>query len=260
MSEIWQAQRASFERTARSYDAGRPEWPAGTAAWLVGAEPGGPLAGRAPLDVLDLGAGTGKLTRTLVDAGHRVTALDPSAGMLAVLSAALPDVRVFQASAEALPLPDASLDAVAAAQAWHWVEPEAAAAECARVLRPGGVLGVGWHVRDDTEPWVGELDQLVGRPDSANGPIGSAVILSQQAPLRLPPPFGPLQREVFDYQRRLTPEGLVDLVASMSYVAVRDDRDQVLVEVLQLGRRVADQDGELTLPYRTFCYRAVRQA
>lgn len=256
MSDRWQAQRASFGSTAQAYDSTRPEWPSATAAWLAGADAGGPYPGRTDLEVLDLGAGTGKLTRPLREAGHSVTALDPSEGMLRVLTGALPGVRVLPAPAEHIPVPARSFDAVTAAQSWHWMDAARAAAECARVLRPGGVLGVGWHVRDDDEDWVRELDRIVGRPDAENGPIGSAVTLSEGDPLRLTDPFGPLQRAVFDYRRELTPEGLAGLASSMSYVAVRPDRDDVLERVHQLGRRVAGRSGTLTIPYRTYCYRA----
>jgi len=156
----WERQRLSFGDFAATYDAARPEWPAATARWLTGTEDGGPLAGRGRLRVADVGAGTGKLTRTLVAAGHEVVAVDPSEGMLQALRAAVPGTPTFVGTGEQLPLPDASVDVVTVAQAWHWFDADAARLEAARVLRPGGVLGIAWHVRDETVPWVRELSEL----------------------------------------------------------------------------------------------------
>lgn len=242
---LFERRRTSFEAVAQAYAAFRPDYPGDAVAWLVDVEP---AAGRR---VLDLGAGTGKLTARLRDLGHEVVAVDPSAGMLAELRAAVPGVETREGSAEALPLPDASFDAVTVAQAWHWFDAGRAAAECARVLRPGGTLGIAWHVRDERVPWVEELSLLVGRPgDFASSDWG--------APLELPAPFGPVQRRLFGYEQRLTPQGLRALAGSWSYVALRDDRDAVLDAVEELGRRVAGPDGTLVLPHRTRCFRAVR--
>jgi SAM-dependent methyltransferase len=252
----WEAQRTSFGDVATSYHAYRPDWPAATAAWLTGTEAGGPLAGTGPLDVLDLGAGTGKLTGTLVGAGHRVTAVDPSAGMLAVLAGALPQVRTVVAPAERLPFSDHAFDAVTVAQAWHWVNPVVAAAECARVLRPGGTLGIGWHLRATTvEPWVEELQELVGEPD-----YQSRESVRQRAALELPEPFRTMQRTTFDYDLELTPQALAGVASTWSYVAIRADRDRVLAQIEQLGRRVAGDTGTLVLPHVTYCYRAQRHS
>lgn len=248
-----EAQRTSFGAVATTYDRYRPGWPAPTAAWLTGTEPGGAGGGRA-LDVLDLGAGTGKLTRTLVEAGHRVTAVDPSEAMLAVLARSLPGVGAVQAPAEDLPLPDASFDVVTAAQAWHWVDHERAAAECARVLRPGGLLALAWHLRrPDDGGWTADLHRLTGEPSYAGDES-----VRRRTTLVLPPPFGPIERTTFDYRLELTPDALVAVVSTWSYVAVREDRDEVLAAVGALGRRVAGDAGTLVLPHMTYCHRARR--
>jgi ubiquinone/menaquinone biosynthesis C-methylase UbiE len=250
----WEVQRTSFGDVATSYHAYRPGWPAATAAWLTGTEPGGPFADKGPLDVLDLGAGTGKLARTVAAAGHRVTAVDPSDGMLPVLTGQLPQVRALVGSAEQLPLPDGVFDVVTVAQAWHWLDHEAAAAECARVLRPGGLLAIGWHLRSPKgDPWVDELQALTGEPEYQNR---EAVV--RRSSLELPAPFGAVQRTTFDYQLQLTPQTLAGVAGTWSYVAARDDRDRVLAEVEELGRRVADDTGHLALPHVTYCYRARR--
>src|SRR5690242_15545573 len=114
----WDQQRVSFGGNAANYDSRRPDWPAETARWLTGTEPG---SGRedTKLDVVDLGAGTGKLTETLAGLGHTVTAVDPDPGMLAVLAQKLPQARAIESGAEQIPLPDGSADVVTVAQAWH---------------------------------------------------------------------------------------------------------------------------------------------
>jgi ubiquinone/menaquinone biosynthesis C-methylase UbiE len=247
----WERQRLSFGDCAATYDAARPEWPAATARWLTGTEDGGPLTGRGRLRVADVGAGTGKLTRTLVAAGHEVVAVDPSEGMLAALRAAVPGTPTFVGTGEQLPLPDASVDVVTVAQAWHWFDADAATFETARVLRPGGVLGIAWHVRDETVPWVRELTELT-----------HPVLESDRVPAALPGPpgFTPLERETFRYEQRLTVEELVTLASSWSYVATRPDCERVLGEVRALGERAAAGRGVLVVPHHTRCYRARRVA
>jgi SAM-dependent methyltransferase len=257
----WDEQRVSFGAIAETYDSHRPDWPAPTAAWLTGTERGGPLAARAAaggLDVLDLGAGTGKLTRTLVEAGHRVTAVDVSDGMLAVLERALPQATVLVGSGEQIPVADHSIDVITVAQAWHWMSQPETALECARVLRPGGLLAVAWHRRLIDEERMAELDRLTEAP----GRSSSRSVRSEAAVtgLGLPGEFGDPQGATFDYEQCVTPANLAALASSWSYVAVHPDRDQILADVEALGRRTADPDGTITLPHITQCYRAVRTA
>jgi len=256
----WDEQRLSFGAIAETYDSYRPDWPAATAAWLTGTEDGGPLVSRSQtegLDVLDLGAGTGKLTRPLVEAGHRVTAVDPSEGMLGVLQASFPQVRALVGTGEQLPADAAILDVITVAQAWHWLRQPEAALECARVLRPGGMLAIGWHRRttEDAE-WMGELDVLTEAPyDQA-----LANVRAHRSPVELTEQFSEVEAATFGYQQRVTPEGLAALASSWSYVNTRPDREQVLQQVEALGRRVAGPDGLLTLPHLTYCFRATRLA
>src|SRR5690606_31635189 len=121
-------QARSFGAAAEEYERGRPSYPAEAIAWLV------PEDARV---VVDVGAGTGKMTRALGAPGREVIAVEPSAGMREQFARVLPEVELLMGAAEAIPLPDATADVLVYAQAWHWVDPERAIPEAARVLRPG---------------------------------------------------------------------------------------------------------------------------
>ena len=159
----------SFGGVAEAYERGRPTYPAEAARWLLGDQ---------PLTVLELGAGTGKLTRVLVGLGHDVHATDPDAEMLAVLEARLPGVRTAVASAEEIPLADWSVDAVVAAQAFHWFDLDRALPEIARVLRPEGMLCLLWNQRNEKIPWVRRLGALIGTQEQLRDPA-EALIFSE---------------------------------------------------------------------------------
>lgn len=142
----------SFGAEAGNYEAGRPEYPFEAVAWMLESAPAGARR------IADVGAGTGKLTRTLLAAPDaEIVAIDPDPAMLAVLREGAPGVPTFVGTAERLPLPDESVDAVVLGQAWHWVDPVAGSTEIGRVLRPGGVLGLIWNVRDERVEWVRRL-------------------------------------------------------------------------------------------------------
>ena len=140
----------SFQHGADGYDRHRPGYPEESVRWLRG-------AATAPLDVLDLGAGTGKLSAALLAHGDRVTAVDPSADMLRVAAVRMPELTAIVGSGEHIPLPDASVDLVTVAQAWHWMDEQIVTREVVRVLRPGGRLGLIWNSRDESIPWVAAL-------------------------------------------------------------------------------------------------------
>jgi SAM-dependent methyltransferase len=233
----------SFASVADAYERGRPEYPLDAVRWLTG---------DAPTDVVDLGAGTGKLTRGLVVLGHRVTAVEPLPEMLEHLSRVAPDAHALTGSAEAIPLPDASADVVVCAQAFHWFDHSAALPEIARVLRPGGRLALVWNTRDDREPWVAELsDTIVGREtireSDALEPVGACGL------------FDIVETETFSFRQRLDRASLRDLVLSRSYCAVLPaaEREDVLARVDALYAAHAGRDG-LDLPYLTECFRAQR--
>jgi len=238
-----QRQASSFGAAAAAYERGRPPYPPEAIDWLL---PAG--ASR----VLDLGAGTGKLTRQLAERGLDVIAVEPSAGMRDQLARAVPGVPVHAGSAEEIPLPDGSVDAVLVAQAWHWVDPNRAVPEVARVLVPGGRLGLVWNMRDEREDWVAELGRILHDPADARR--------ENQADLGTP--FGPVERRDIEWKHRLSRDELIDLAASRSYVITMPDeqRSVVLAEVRRLVATLPGLagSGELVLPYVTECFRANR--
>lgn len=143
---------SSFGAAAEAYDAYRPAYPDAVVDWLL---PG------APRTVLDLGAGTGKLTDSLVARGLDVIAIEPDASMLALLRSRHPEVCAMQGAAEQIDLLNASVDTVVIGQAWHWMDADRASAEIARVLRPGGTLAAAWNEEDPSRAsWLPEFDSL----------------------------------------------------------------------------------------------------
>ncbi len=233
----------SFAGVADAYERARPGYPLEAVRWL---------AGETPADVVDLGAGTGKLTRSLVELGHRVTAVEPLPEMLDHLRAAAPQAKALLGTAEEIALPDASADAVVCAQAFHWFDAEKALAEIARVLRPAGRVALVWNTRDDVEPWVRSLSETIGSEtvESKDG----------EEPIARSGLFGPVERATFRFTQRLGRDELVDLVRSRSYCAVMDagERQRVLERVVRLYDDHAGSEG-IELPYRTECFRAERR-
>jgi SAM-dependent methyltransferase len=239
----------SFGPVADLYDRARPTYPAVALDWLLEwPAPGSSSAGVLPR-VIDLGAGTGKLTRLIRDRGLPVTAVEPSPGMRAQLAASVPGVPVVDGSAESMPLPSGSADVVLVAQAWHWVDPARAVPEVARVLAPGGRLGLLWNVRDDRADWVRRLDEIIGNRDCASD---EAAVIGA--------PFGPVERRSFPWVHTIGPSLLQDLVASRSAVILlpADERAALLREVRQLVATHPDLVGrtDFSLPYVTYCTRA----
>ena len=233
---------ASFARVADAYEQARPGYPADAVLWL---------AGETPCDVVDLGAGTGKLTRSLAALGHNVVAVEPLGEMLDRLRATVPGVTAVTGSAESMPLPDGAADVVACAQAFHWFDQEAALAEIARVLRPGGRIALVWNVRDERVPWVSELsDAMVGRTGVDRGAA---------APIEQSGLYGPVEHAAFEHTQTVDRDALRALVLSRSYCAVlpEEERAPILGRVDRLFDEYA-RDGLLTLPYVVECFRAER--
>jgi SAM-dependent methyltransferase len=242
--------RAGFDSGAAAYERGRPSYPS-TAVDLVVEE----LRIGPGTRVVDLGAGTGKWTRLLVERGARVIAVEPVAGMRGELEAAVPEAEVLEAPAEAVPLPDGSIDAVTAAQAFHWFDAPAALAECARLLRPGGGLAMVWNERDESVPWVADLNAIM------KGPRGGVPAYDEHvdwvAVVAADGRFTPLDHRAVGSVQVVDEATLLDRVSSTSYIAALSEerRAGVLDEVRQL---VAGFPARFSLPHRTdvfWCHR-----
>lgn len=235
------ARSRNFGSIAELYERVRPGYPGEAVAWFL------PADARV---ILDVGTGTGKLTDALLAPDREITAVDPDPAMLAVLSAKHPGVRAVTGAAEHLPIDDAAADAVTFGQSWHWVDPSRGSAEVARVLRPGGVLGLFWNIRDAREPWVAELADILGHQSA------DELMLASGGPIVTEPLQFDAATE-FSWISTIDVPTLVDLAATHGFVltASDDDRHAMLDNVRTLGERVADADGLLRLPYRLYVYR-----
>jgi len=216
----------------------------------------------AGLRVLDLGAGTGKLTAMLVALGADVTAVEPDAAMLAELRRGLPGVRALGGSAEAIPLPDGSVDAVLCGQAMHWFDMSRAVPEIARVLVPGGVLGAMWNADDDRVEWVAGLHAATGGAGSPSLSRWRAVadhFVADQFSASL---FMPLQRAEFANSAPYTIDSVIALLATHSQVLVMEPaaRERVLAQARGfLAARPETSGGVFELPMVTSAVRTVRR-
>lgn len=243
------ARRArSFGTVADLYDRVRPDYPIEAAQWVLG---------DATRRVADVGAGTGKFTRTLASVARSVTAVEPDPDMRARLVRSLGgvglDVDVLDGTGESLPFEDGSLDAVTFAQAWHWVDAARGSAEAARVLRPGGVLGLVWNERDEEVPWVAALGALLDRPERHR---------TEARHPRVREPFAEGELHVVRWDDVRTKESVVELAASRSYVITMEPAERAdllgrVRELLDADPATAGQD-EVELPYVTYCHRFVR--
>ncbi|MGY0387912.1 class I SAM-dependent methyltransferase [Nocardioides sp. WG-D5] len=229
----------SFGGVADSYDRGRPSYPVDAVKWLVGDE---------PVRVLELGAGTGKLTEVLVGLGHDVFATDPDDAMLDILSEKLPDVRATSGTAEQIPTGDGLYDVVVVGQAFHWFDHAKALAEVGRVLRTDGRLAVIQNERDERIPWVRKLGRLIGKQDGGFDPTK---ILDDSGL------FSAVESHTFRHWQVVDRHTIQDLVLSRSNIAVLrreaqdDKRREVLAFYDDYGRGM---DG-MQLPYNCRAWR-----
>ena len=237
----------SSPEVAAVYERGRPRYAEAAVDWLLA-----PVRTRPGLRVLDLGAGTGKLTRHFVARGIDTVAVEPLDAMRAVLAEVVPTATVLAGSAEEVPLPDDSVDVVVAGQAFQWFDQEPAVREIARVLRAGGVVGLFWNLRDDRVAWVPALSGIMqDNEDHASG--------EPPPPPDLGPALGPAHGELFGHEQELDEPGLLDLVGSRSYVIqmAPAERAEVLDRVAELARTHPELAGQATfwMPYVTRVYR-----
>ena len=254
MSSIPREAAVGFDRGAGDYERGRPGYPPAAIACLAEQLGIGP-----DRRVVDLAAGTGKLTRDLVALGAEVVAVEPVAGMRAQLERAAPGAEVRAGTAEQMPLGDGTVDAVLVAQAFHWFDIPAAATEIHRVLVPRGGLGIIRNEWDESADWVDDLRRLIA--DHAGRPPGSHR-RDWRAALEATGLFTRLGEGDVANPVRVDTDTLAARVASMSYVAMLDDpaRGRLLDAVRELAttRAGIGSDGLIETPYRThiFAYRA----
>jgi SAM-dependent methyltransferase len=235
-----------FTKGSDAYERGRPSYPEDAVAFVVDRLGIGPAT-----TVVDVGAGTGKFTR-LLPREARVIAVEPVAAMRDKLAGTSPGVEALDGTAEAIPMDDGSADAVVVAQAFHWFRHQEALAEIARVLRSGGGFALVWNSRDTAEPWVARLSEVI-RWNKGQIPTYDAgderwidVVAESGA-------FTPVELQSFRYRQEMDRAGLLDRVASTSYIADMADADRAAV-LDRVRSLVADFPERFVLPYKTFVY------
>jgi SAM-dependent methyltransferase len=232
----------SFGPAADQYDESRPSYPPAALVWALGTAPG---------RVVDLGAGTGILTRVLLALGHDVVPVEPDAAMRRRLEDASPGTKALDGSAERIPLPDGCADAVVAGQAYHWFDTERAHPEIARVLRHGGVFAPVWNIRDESVPWVARLSALLSE-DRPGGRHEGRLEGPDFGPL-----LGPVASKTFRHQVPMTADGLVALMRTRSYYLTATAQRQAEISG-GIRELVAGMAEPFALPYETVIYRARR--
>jgi SAM-dependent methyltransferase len=288
--ELYAKRAASFGAVAAEYAAHRPDYPAAAIQWALAPAtqhaPGdqqalenqgatenqhapedqgatgdqhaaeGQDAPARRLHVLDLAAGTGKLTRGLLALGHRVTAVEPDPAMLDELRRQAPQATALSGSAEDIPLPDASVDAVVVGQAIHWFDQDKALPEIARVLRPGGALATLSNAEDDRVPWVAGAGDVSPTQVSY---LGWATSPGRR--IEPHPDFSPAVDADFPHAMRRTVESLVATVATHSHILVMEEAEREAVKAGlrdYLRAQPETAEGEFDLPMVTRVQRCVR--
>jgi len=254
MSDVHPAAAEGYSRGADTYVRGRPDFPPAALAWLRE-----DLGLRAGKTAVDLGAGTGKFTRLLSETSADVIAVEPISAMRERLTRDVPGVTALQGEAQHMPLPDASADAVVCAQSFHWFASAESLAEIRRVLKPGGVLGLIWNVRDQSVSWVAELTRIMA-PYEGDAPRYDHGEWRRVFPS---PGFGELCERSYVHTHIGPPEQvIVERVASVSFIAALDEatRARVLDEVRRLIAATRSLAGQtrVAMPYVTRAY-AIRK-
>jgi SAM-dependent methyltransferase len=247
-AEVHEVAHRGFEAEAETYDRARPSYPPDAVRWLIdnlGIRPG--------RRVVDLAAGTGKLTEPLVAAGASLAAVEPVRAMRSQLRRRLPRVPALAGVAEALPFAAASVDAVVVAQAFHWFNAERAMAELARVVRAGGRLGLIWNARDRSQEWVDAVWSVMDKVESkAPWRGGGGKTLPER--IDATPPWSDWVEATFHHVHYCSHEDLVDRVRSVSHIAVLPPGSQqaVLEQVRSILREHPQTRGRQTVgvPYR----------
>ena len=233
----------SFETFAAEYERHRPEYPEEALRWAADQ-----LGLEAGARVLDVGAGTGKLTRGLIALGFEAVAVEPGAPMLAQLREAVPEAEAHEGPAESIPLPDSSVDAAFAGQAFHWFDPQRALPELHRVIRAGGGLALLWNWWDERDPLQAELGALIGY-------AGHLPYRDEELPGA--PWFRELGRIVVETAPESTPDELVGQLATTSafLTAEPEEREEALRSVHELASRYGER---FPLPKVTYVFALAR--
>jgi len=241
-----EARRLSFGAAAAAYATYRPGYPASAIDWALDGAPGP--------HVLDLAAGTGKLTASLIARPHlHVTAVEPDPEMLGELRRLLPEVDARPGTAEEIPLPDGSVDAIVIGQAWHWMDPDRALPELARVLRPGGMLAALWNRDDETVEWVAGANAAIGLTTNPGG-RGRRAFPEY-------PAFSPTEVQTFRHAVPQTIDSMIANIATHSWALTAEptERDAALGRMRDyLSTRPETAGGSFDEPLRTDVLRAQR--
>ncbi|HEY3611890.1 MAG TPA: class I SAM-dependent methyltransferase [Pseudonocardiaceae bacterium] len=232
----------SFGTAATEYDRLRSGPPAVAVDWLVG---------DGITNAVELGAGTGKFSKMLAERIPELYPIEPDVRMRDVFAKSSPGLSALAGSAEEIPLQDASVDAVLAADAWHWFDPATACREITRVLRPGGLLAVSWTLRDKSVPWMAELFAVVNEYDHPNPP-GVFALPENTA-------FAPPERRVFQWTRPMSPADLVALLGTYSVVLVMSEAERARLydtshEYIAKHPQLAGRE-LIDVPFQAVCWR-----
>ncbi|MEO6276720.1 class I SAM-dependent methyltransferase [Roseateles sp.] len=253
---IHNAAQRGYTSAPDSYQRGRPEYPDALNTWLAAV-----LGVREGVQVVDLGAGTGKFTKLLARAGARVTAIEPVDAMRTKLSEGLPGVRALAGTAEAMPLADGDVDVLICAQAFHWFANEQALREMHRVLRPAGRLGLVWNVRDESHEWVAAITEVI-TPYEGSAPRFHTG--KWKLPFEGQTLFSALQPTLFPHSHVGSFEQVViDRFLSVSFIAAlpQAERESVAEQLRALKDRFAIlREPTITFPYVTQAWYAERLA
>lgn len=259
MTEVHRTAACGFDAAAEVYERARPGYPVEAIEHVIDA-----LRLRDAEAVLDLGAGTGKLTRELVARGIPCLAVEPVEGMRRSFAEVLPSTPCLEGTAEAIPLDAGTLDAIVIAQAFHWFRHDEALAEMHRVLRPGGRFALVWNVRDERHDWVHRITEIIRPYEGSEGvKIPRHRKMGWRAPLDASVLFTLLEQREFPYEQPMTVDMLQERVASTSFIAVlpRENHAQVMEAVRDLTRAHPDLAGKtaFAFPYitETFVYERV---
>jgi SAM-dependent methyltransferase len=255
---------SSFGGVASSYERYRPGPPADAVDWFLP---------RPVARVVDLGAGTGALTRLLVEKAEEVVAVEPDDRMRAVLIDAVPGVRALAGRGESIPLPDGCADAVLASASWHWMDPISTLHEVGRVLVPGGIIGAVWAGPDDEGPFMVQARALLGEQAStqpageSSEPVDSLILgdsaraaIAFEIPAGVP--FDQPEQQVFKWKLALTADDLIGLLGTLSWIITMpaDRRERVVAEVRRLLAELLGVEGDVTVDvdFRADCWQARR--